>query len=169
MKPGLSGLAQIKGRNALQWEDKFRFDLQYVEKISFKMDVLIKYIGDVGNGYYQTINQIISYVFLAQAGFSDAVIYSLYKPFAEKNKDDINAIYGGARKVFRIIGFIILGIIFLVTLGLHLFYNFEEGYKVSALICFFIISIFKSFIKLRQRTSSHLFGLPVSLSSSYSK
>lgn len=105
-----------------------------------KMDVLIKYIGDVGNGYYQTINQIISYVFLAQAGFSDAVIYSLYKPFAEKNKDDINAIYGGARKVFKIIGFIILGIIFLVTLGLHLFYNFEEGYKVSALICFFIIS-----------------------------
>ena len=31
-----------------------------------KMDVLINYIGDVGNGYYQTINQIISYVFLAQ-------------------------------------------------------------------------------------------------------
>ena len=53
-----------------------------------KMDVLIKYIGDVGNGYYQTINQIISYVFLAQAGFSDAVTYSLYKPFAENNKDN---------------------------------------------------------------------------------
>lgn len=105
-----------------------------------KMDVLITYIGDVGNGYYQTINQIISYVFLAQAGFSDAVIYSLYKPFAEKNKDDINAIYGGARKVFRVIGFIILGIICLVTLGLYLFYHFEEGYKASALICFFIIS-----------------------------
>lgn len=105
-----------------------------------KMDVLITYIGDVGNGYYQTINQIISYVFLAQAGFSDAVIYSLYKPFAEKNKDDINAIYGGARKVFRIIGLIIFGIICLVTLGLYLFYHFEDGYQSSALICFFIIS-----------------------------
>ncbi len=105
-----------------------------------KMDVLITYIGDAGNGYYQTINQIISYVFLAQAGFSDAVIYSLYKPFAEKNKDDINAIYGGSRKVFKIIGLIIFGIICLVTLGLHLFYHFEEGYKISALICFFIIS-----------------------------
>ena len=90
-----------------------------------KMNALINYIGDVGNGYYQTINQIISYVFLAQAGFSDAVIYSLYKPFAEKNKDDINAIYGGARKVFKIIGLIILGIIFLVTIGLHLLYHFE--------------------------------------------
>lgn len=105
-----------------------------------KMDVLITYVGDIGNGYYQTINQIISYVFLAQAGFSDAVIYSLYKPFAEKNKDDINAIYGGARKVFRIIGFIILGIICLVTLGLYLFYHFEDGYRASCLICFFIIS-----------------------------
>lgn len=105
-----------------------------------KMEVLIKYIGDVGNGYYQTINQIISYVFLAQAGFSDAVIFSLYKPFAENNKNDINAIYGGARKVFRIIGFIILGIISLVTLGLYFFYHFEEGYMASALICFFIIS-----------------------------
>ena len=105
-----------------------------------KMDVLINYIGDVGNGYYQTINQIISYVFLAQAGFSDAVIYSLYKPFAEKNRDDINAIYGGARRVFKIIGLIILGIIILVTLGLHLFYRFETGYEVSCLICFFVIS-----------------------------
>lgn len=105
-----------------------------------KMDVLITYIGDVGNGYYQTINQIISYVFLAQAGFSDAVIYSLYKPFAEKNKDDINAIYGGSRKIFKIIGYIIFGIICLVTLGLYLFYNFEVGYKASALICFFVIS-----------------------------
>ena len=105
-----------------------------------KMDVLITYIGDVGNGYYQTINQIISYVFLAQAGFSDAVIYSLYKPFANKNKDDINAIYGGARKIFKRIGFIILGIICLVTLGLYLFYNFEDGYQISALICFFVIS-----------------------------
>ena len=105
-----------------------------------KMNAVISYIGDVGNGYYQTINQIISYVFLAQAGFSDAVIYSLYKPFAEKNKDDINAIYGGARKVFKIIGLIILGIIFIVTVGLYLFYHFEEGYRISALICFFIIS-----------------------------
>lgn len=105
-----------------------------------KMQVLIKYIGDVGNGYYQTINQIISYVFLAQAGFSDAVIYSLYKPFAKNNQNDINAIYGGARKVFKIIGLIIFGIILLVTSGLYLFYHFEEGYMASALICFFVIS-----------------------------
>ena len=76
-----------------------------------KVNYLIKYIGDVGNGYYQFITQVISYVFLAQAGFSEAVTYSLYKPFADNNKKDINAIYGGARKIFKIIGVIILGII----------------------------------------------------------
>lgn len=105
-----------------------------------KVSVLIKYIGDVGNGYYQVINQIIAYVFLAQAGFSDAVIYKLYKPFAEKNKNDINAIYTGSRKIFKIIGYIILGIIALVSICLYLFYGFEDGYRNSALICFIVIS-----------------------------
>ena len=105
-----------------------------------KVNVLITYVGDVGNGYYQVINQIIAYVFLAQAGFGDAVIYKLYKPFAEKNKNDINAIYSGSRKIFRIIGLIILGIIFIVSICLYLFYGFEDGYRNSALICFFVIS-----------------------------
>ena len=105
-----------------------------------KVSVLIKYIGDVGNGYYQVINQIIAYVFLAQAGFSEAVIYKLYKPFAEKNKNDINAIYSGSRKVFKIIGFIILGIIAIVSFCLYFFYGFEDGYRNSALICFIVIS-----------------------------
>ena len=105
-----------------------------------KVSVLINYIGDVGNGYYQLINQIITYVFLAQAGFGDAVIYKLYKPFADKNKDDINKIYSGSRKIFKVIGYIILGIIMLVSLFLYLFYGFQDGYRNSALLCFIIIS-----------------------------
>lgn len=39
--PGLSGLAQIKGRNAITWDDKFRWDLKYIQSISFKEDILI--------------------------------------------------------------------------------------------------------------------------------
>ena len=34
-KPGLSGLAQIKGRNTISWEEKFDWDLKYIEKITF--------------------------------------------------------------------------------------------------------------------------------------
>lgn len=40
-KPGLSGLAQVKGRNAITWEDKLNWDLKYIEKISFVGDVKI--------------------------------------------------------------------------------------------------------------------------------
>lgn len=105
-----------------------------------KVKFLVNYIGDIGNGYYQTINQIITYVFLAQVGFGDAVTYSLYKAFAKENQKQVNEIYSGSRKIFKKIGYIILGIIFLVTLLLGLFYNFESGYKTQTLICFVIIS-----------------------------
>ncbi|MBT9148149.1 MAG: Undecaprenyl phosphate N,N'-diacetylbacillosamine 1-phosphate transferase [Syntrophomonadaceae bacterium] len=35
VRPGLSGLAQISGRNSIGWEDKFNLDVQYVDNISF--------------------------------------------------------------------------------------------------------------------------------------
>jgi len=40
-KPGLTGLAQIKGRNAIAWEEKLNWDLKYIEKVSFLGDVKI--------------------------------------------------------------------------------------------------------------------------------
>ena len=40
-KPGLSGLAQVNGRNAISWEDKINWDLKYIKNISFIEDVKI--------------------------------------------------------------------------------------------------------------------------------
>lgn len=40
-KPGLSGLAQIMGRNAISWEEKFKWDLKYIEDITFTNDIKI--------------------------------------------------------------------------------------------------------------------------------
>lgn len=39
--PGLSGLAQIKGRNCILWEDKLEYDLLYIKNITFRMDCKI--------------------------------------------------------------------------------------------------------------------------------
>lgn len=105
-----------------------------------KVRFLIRYIGDVGNGYYQTINQIITYVFLAQIGFGDAVIFSLYKYFSNDDKKNINRIYSGSRIIFKKIGFVILSIIMLVSLLLYLFYGFEDGYRNTSIIAFIIIA-----------------------------
>lgn len=41
VRPGLTGLAQVNGRNALGWEDRFAYDLQYVKNLSFGMDVKV--------------------------------------------------------------------------------------------------------------------------------
>jgi len=41
VKPGITGLAQVNGRNALSWEEKFRYDVDYVNTISFFGDIKI--------------------------------------------------------------------------------------------------------------------------------
>lgn len=41
VRPGLSGWAQVNGRNTLSWEDKFKHDVWYVNHISFALDVRI--------------------------------------------------------------------------------------------------------------------------------
>lgn len=40
-KPGLSGLAQVNGRNTISWEDKFEWDLKYIKNISLAEDIKI--------------------------------------------------------------------------------------------------------------------------------
>lgn len=42
--PGITGLAQINGRNALSWEQKFAYDVQYVDQLSFWLDVKILFL-----------------------------------------------------------------------------------------------------------------------------
>ena len=41
VRPGLTGLAQINGRNAISWEEKFRLDVEYVDHITFLGDLKI--------------------------------------------------------------------------------------------------------------------------------
>ena len=41
VRPGFTGLAQVHGRNSISWEDKFDWDVKYVEKITFAGDVKI--------------------------------------------------------------------------------------------------------------------------------
>ena len=41
VRPGLSGLAQVNGRNAIAWEDKFKYDVEYVNNVTFFGDVKI--------------------------------------------------------------------------------------------------------------------------------
>ena len=44
VKPGLSGWAQVNGRNAISWEDKFNYDVEYVDNYSIVMDIKILFM-----------------------------------------------------------------------------------------------------------------------------
>lgn len=44
VRPGLSGLAQVNGRNLLTWEEKFKLDVKYVQNVSFIGDVKLIFL-----------------------------------------------------------------------------------------------------------------------------
>ena len=49
MPPGITGLAQVRGRNALSWPEKFALDVQYVDDWSLALDfrILLETVGTV--------------------------------------------------------------------------------------------------------------------------
>lgn len=44
VRPGITGWAQVNGRNAISWQEKFNYDVQYVERISFLLDLKILFL-----------------------------------------------------------------------------------------------------------------------------
>ena len=59
VRPGITGWAQVNGRNAISWEEKFRLDVEYVDNISFMMDVKI---------LFKTIEKVFKREGINQAG-----------------------------------------------------------------------------------------------------
>jgi lipopolysaccharide/colanic/teichoic acid biosynthesis glycosyltransferase len=44
VRPGITGWAQVNGRNAISWEDKFRLDVWYIDNYSFWLDIKILFL-----------------------------------------------------------------------------------------------------------------------------
>lgn len=44
VKPGITGWAQVNGRNAISWAQKFEYDIWYVEHLSFQLDIKILWL-----------------------------------------------------------------------------------------------------------------------------
>ncbi|SFD73144.1 sugar transferase [Flavobacterium phragmitis] len=59
VRPGITGWAQINGRNAILWQEKFKFDVYYVDNLSFGLDIRIIFL---------TIKKIFKPVGISQEG-----------------------------------------------------------------------------------------------------
>ena len=59
VRPGLTGLAQVNGRNAISWDEKFKYDIDYVNKITLWRDITI---------ILQTIGKVFKHSGISQSG-----------------------------------------------------------------------------------------------------
>ena len=56
VRPGITGWAQVNGRNGISWEEKFRFDVWYIDNISFRQDVKILWMTFIKVIHQEKIN-----------------------------------------------------------------------------------------------------------------
>ncbi len=85
VRPGLTGLAQVKGRNIMTWRERFAYDIQYVDNLSFLLDLKI---------FFATIIIVLTKKNVADAGevetdeFGDYLLYNGYKyrPFDKERE-----------------------------------------------------------------------------------
>ena len=104
--------------------------------------IFIRKLGDV----YQSINglftNILSMLSLAELGLDIAICYSLYKPLADKDENKINQYMSLYKKIYRLIGFIVLALGLIVMPFLkHLV---GEEYMVKEIYIIFILFLAKS-------------------------
>lgn len=63
IKPGITGWAQVNGRNAISWEQKFEYDVWYVNNLSFLLDIKIIFLTIIKifkkEGVYNKENEIV--------------------------------------------------------------------------------------------------------------
>lgn len=70
VRPGLTGLAQISGRNTLNWEDRFAYDIEYVENISFRTDFKI---------VVKTVQKVLRSEDVAIRGTTEIIDFDIYR------------------------------------------------------------------------------------------
>ena len=107
--------------------------------LPFIVRTMVLYIlGEQYQGLNGLFNSILSVLNLSELGFSSAVIYILYKPIAEGNNDLICAIMAYLKKVYRLIGIVVLFIGLAIMPFLHLLINGSSPEDVNIYILYAI-------------------------------
>ncbi|KKB40915.1 sugar transferase [Bacillus thermotolerans] len=82
VRPGLTGLAQINGRNTVNWEQRFNFDIEYVKNISIMLDLLI---------ILKTVSKVFKREGVVVRGTTEVVSFHIYRQAQiDKNKETLN-------------------------------------------------------------------------------
>ncbi len=114
-----------------------QLSLQFICRTVFIYTLAEEYLGI--NGLFENILKILS---LTELGFGSALIYSMYKPISENNQNEICALMNLYKKIYNIIGLIILGLGLSLTPFLHVLVR--GGENIPNLKLIFILVLLNS-------------------------
>lgn len=93
--------------------------------------ILLQYYGSEVNGLVSSINQFITYFSLVEAGIAGAAVYSLYKPLAQDNHEEISGVVSAAKKFYIQSGWIFTALVFGMAFVYPLFIKIEGMTKLA--------------------------------------
>ena len=102
--------------------------------------IMLSFYGSQINGLVSSVAQFVSYISLVQAGLSAATIYSLYKPLADNDRDEISSIVTAAKKFYYKSGYIFLALIIVLAIAYPFFVDIPSGLGYSDILLLVFIS-----------------------------
>lgn len=99
--------------------------------------LIITSYGSEINGLLSSVTNIYAYIALVEAGVAAASSQALYKPIAENNREQINAVLSATNQYYKKSGFVYLVLVFLFSLGYPLIIESEIPFATIFMVIFF--------------------------------
>ena len=117
--------------------------------------VIIREFGEKYLGLGSLFSSILQVLSMAELGFSSAIVFSLYKPLAEKNTSTVCALLSYYKKIYRIVGSVILVVGILLTSFLPYFIKDEvpSNINIYYLYLIFLINTVISYFAFAYKSS----------------
>lgn len=103
--------------------------------------IIITQLGNLYLGLNSLFTSILQALSLTELGFSGAVVYCMYKPIAVKDYEQLGKLVAFFRKVYRVIGIVIIGIGILLLPVLHYLINGEYPSETNIYVVYFVYLI----------------------------
>ncbi len=104
-------------------------------------NIMLRIYGSEVNGLVSSVTQLVSYVALIEAGMSGSIVFFLYKPLADKNRDKINSIISAARISYNKLGWLFATLSIIVALVYAFFIGVEGLSRVDIFLLAFFIGL----------------------------
>lgn len=114
----------------------------------FKFKLFVQILGQEVQGMYQLFTQIMFYIAIVDGGLGSAVLHAMYRPNTDGDKEGMDAILSGAKRIFSILGIVIYGLAFLASAFVPMLIKdcpFEPSYVMITFLLFASSSVISYF------------------------